>query len=111
MSVTSGCHKRYSVSGKTLFQTESQEVTGELVDISRGGARIRSEVKPLEGGEITVRFTVQDYLEVFEVRGLVVRVQLDSWAVLFFEETVGLAKLLRSLDEKAQKQVASPIGT
>ena len=111
MSVTSGCYKRYPVSGKTLFQAESQEVTGELVDISSGGACIRSEVKPLEGEEVVIRFTVQDYLEVFEVRGLVVRVQSDSWAVLFFEETVGLAKLLRSLDEKAQKQVASPIGT
>ena len=29
------CHKRYPVSGKTLFQTESQEATGELVDIAR----------------------------------------------------------------------------
>ncbi len=87
------------------------ETTGELIDISRGGACIRSKVKPLEGEEIAVRFSVQSHLEVFIVSGMVVRVQSDSWAMLFFEETVGLAKLLRSLDEKAQKQVASPIGT
>ncbi len=111
MSVTSGCYKRYPVSGKTLFQAELMEATGELVDISRGGACIRSEVKPLEGEEIAVRFTLQNYPEVFEVRGIVLRVQSDSWAVLFLEEPVGLAKLLRSLDEKAQKQAVSPIGT
>lgn len=86
------------------------EATGELIDISRGGARIRSEVKPLEGAEIAVRFTVQNYLEVFEVRGIVLRVQSDSWAVLFLEEPAGLAKLLRSLDERTQKREASPIG-
>jgi len=111
LSITSGHYKRYPVSGRTLFLAELMEATGELVDISRGGARIRSEVKPLEGEEIAVRFTVQNYIEVFEVRGIVLRVQSDSWAVLFIEETVGLAKLLRSLDERAQKQVASPIGT
>jgi len=111
VSVTSGCHKRYSVSGRALFQAGSREARGELVDISRGGARIRSEVQPLEGGEIAIRFTVQNYPEVFKVRGMVVGVQSDSWAVLFFEEPVGFEKLLWSLDERAQKQVASPIGT
>ena len=30
--------------------------------------------------------------------------------MLFLEEPVGFAKLLRSLDERAQKQLASPIG-
>ena len=111
VSVTSGCYKRYSVSGKTLFQAELMEATGELVDISRGGACIRSEVKPLEGEEIAVRFTLQNYPEVFEVRGIVLRVQSDSWAMLFLGETVKLEKLLRSLDARAKKQVASPIGT
>ena len=110
MSVTSGYYKRYPVYGRTLFQAGLMEAAGEMVDISRGGARIRSEVKPLEGEEIVVRFTVQNYPEVFAVRGLVVRVHLDSWAVLFLEEPVGFAKLLRSLDERTQKQVASPIG-
>ena len=111
MSITSGYYRRYPVSGRTLFQAESMEATGELVDISRGGARIRSKVKPLEGDEIVVRFTVKGYSEAFKVRGIVVRVQSDSWAVLFFEEPVGLAKLLWSLDARAKKQVSSPIGT
>ncbi len=97
-------YKRYPVSGRTLFQAESTISTGELVDISRGGACIRSEVKPREGEEIVVRFTVQDYPEVLEVSGIVLHVQSDSWAVLFLEEIVGLAKLLRYLDERAQKQ-------
>ena len=87
------------------------EASGELIDISRGGAFIRSKVKPLEGEEIAVRFTVQNYLEVFEVRGIVLRVQSDSWAILFLEEPAGFEKLLWSLDEREQKQVASPIGT
>ena len=110
MSTTSGYYKRYPVSGKALFQAESQKTTGELVDVSRGGIRIRSKVKPLEGEEIAVRFTLQNYPEVFEVRGIVLRVQSDSWAVLFLEEPAGLAKLLRSLDERTQKREASPIG-
>ncbi len=93
--------KRYPVSGRTLFRTESMEAAGELLDISRGGARIRSEVKPLEGAEIAVRFTVQNYPEVFEVRGIVLRVQSDSWAMMFLEKPGGLAKLLRSLDKRA----------
>ena len=111
MSTTSGYYKRYPVSGNVLFRAESEEIRGELVDVSRGGIRIRSEVKPLEGEEVVVRFSVKNYPEVFKVRGLVVGVQPDSWAVLFFEEPVGFEKLLWSLDERAQKQVASPIGT
>ncbi len=101
MSVTNGYYKRYPGSGRTLFRTESVEATGELVDISRGGARISSEVKPLEGEELTVRFTVPDYPEVFEVRGMVVHVQSDSWSIMFLEETAGLTKLLQSLDKGA----------
>ena len=102
---------RYSVSGRALFRAESMEIRGELVDVSRGGIRISSKVKPLEGDEIAVRFSVKSYPDVFKVRGMVVGVQSDSWAVLFFEEPVGFEKLLWSLDERAQKQVASPIGT
>ena len=105
------CHKRYPVSGKIVFQTESQEATGELVDIAQGGICIRSEVKPLEGEELTVRFTVQEHIGVFEIRGLVVRVQSNSWAMMFLEEPVKLEMLLRSLEERAEKQVASPTCT
>ncbi len=111
MSTTSGYYTRYPVSGNVLFRAESKEIRGELVDVSRGGIRIRSEVKPLEGEEVIVRFSVKNYLEVFKVRGMVAGVQSDSWAVLFFEEPMGLAKLLWSLDARAKKQVASPIGT
>jgi len=87
------------------------EAAGELVDISRGGVHIRSEIKPLEGEDIDVRFTVQDYPEVFQVRGIVVRVHSDSWAVLFLDEPAGLTRLMRSLYERAKKQAASPSGT
>ena len=111
MSATSGYYKRYPGSGRTLFRTESVKATGELVDISSGGACIRSEVKPSEGDEVAVRFTVQNYPEVFEARGMAMRVQSDSWALWFFEEPVGLAELLRILDKWAKKQVASPIDT
>ena len=110
MSTTSGYYKRYPVSGNVLFRGESKEIRGELVDVSRGGIRIRSEVKPLEGEEVLVRFSVKNNPEVFKVRGLMVGVQSDSWAVLFFEEPVGMAKLLWYLYAMAQKQVASPIG-
>ena len=37
---------RHPVPGRKLFQVESMETTGELVDISRGGVCIRSEVRP-----------------------------------------------------------------
>ena len=111
MPITSGYYKRYPVSGKALFQAESIESTGELVDISRGGMRIRSKIKPLEGEEIVVRFTLKQYSAVFNVRGMVVGVQSDSWAVLFFEEPVGLTKLLWPLDARAKKQAQRPIGT
>ncbi len=110
MSITSGYYMRYSVSGRALFRAESMEIRGELVDVSRGGIRIRSKVKPLEGDEIAVRFSVKSYPDVFKVRGMVVGVQSDSWAVLFFEEPMGMAKLLWALDAKAKKQVVSPIG-
>ena len=83
MSTTSGHYKRYLVSGKALFQAETGETTGELVDISRGGVRIRSKFKPLEGEGIAVRFTLLEYSEVFQVRGMVVGVQSDSWALMF----------------------------
>ena len=77
------------------------EATGELVDISRGGACIRSELKPREGEQIAVRFTIRDYPEVLEVRGMVVLVKSDSWSMMFLEETAGLTKLLQSLDKGA----------
>ena len=104
-------YKRHPISGRSLFQTESAESRGELVDISRGGTCIRSKIKPLEGEEIAIRFAVKNHSEAFKVRGIVLRVQSDSWAVLFFEETMGLVKLLWSLDSRANKQVPIPIGT
>ena len=111
LSTIKQIYKRYPVAGRVLFLADSMEAAGELVDISRGGVHIRSEIKPLEGEDIDVRFTVQDYPEVFQVRGIVVRVHSDSWAVLFLDEPAGLTRLMRSLYEKAQKQAASPIGT
>ncbi len=111
MSTIKQSYKRYSVAGRIQFHTESMVATGELVDIGKWGARIRSEIKPHEREEITARLEVHDYPRMFKVRGVVVRVQSDLWAMMFLEEPAGWAKLRQVLDERAQKQVASPIVT
>ncbi len=98
-------YKRYPVSGKILFQTETMEAHGELIDIGKWGAQIRSEVKPLEGEELTVQFAVQDYPEVFEVKGMVVRIQPNSWAMMFLQETVQLVTLLQFLDKRTAEEI------
>ncbi len=104
-------YKRYPVAGRVQFHTESMEATGELIDIGKWGAQFRSEIKPNEREEITARLKIHDYPRVFEVRGVVVRVQSDLWAMMFLEAPVGWAKLRQVLDERTEKQVASPIGT
>ena len=111
MSYTIRRYKRYPVSGKILFQMDSREVTGKLVDISSSGALIHGKVKPFEEDEFTALLEVHDYPRMFEVRGVVVRVHSDSWTMIFVEEPAGLAELLRCLDERAKKEAVSPIGT
>ena len=98
MSTTSGYYKRYPVSGKILFQMGPMKITGKLVDISKGGALIHSKVKPFEGEEFTVLLEVQDYARVFNVRGMAIRIQSDSWSMMFLEEPAGLVELLRWLE-------------
>ena len=98
-------YKRYPVSGKILFQTQSMEASGELIDIGNWGAQIRSEVKPLEGEELVVQFAVQDYPEVFKVKGMVVRIQPNSWAMMFLQETVKLVTLLQFLDKRTAEEI------
>ena len=99
MSTTSGYYKRYPVSGRMQFQMESMETTGKLVDISRGGVLIHSKVKPFEGEVLTALLEVQDYLRVFKVRRMAMRVQSDSWSMMFLEEPGELAELLRWLEK------------
>ena len=48
---------------------------------------------------------VQDYPGVFEVRGMVVRVQQDYWSMMFLKEPVGMTKLLRFLDKRAEEEI------
>ena len=98
MSTTNGYHKRYPASGKILFRKGSMEVTGKVVDISRGGAFIRSKVKLFEGEEFRARLEVQDYIGLFEVRGMAIRIQSASWSMMFLEEPEGLVELLRWLE-------------
>jgi len=98
VSTTSEYYKRYPVSGRMLFQMDSMEVTGKLVDISRGGALIRSKVQPFEGEELTALLEVQDYPRVLEIRGMAMRVQSYSWSMMFLEEPAGLAELLQWLE-------------
>jgi len=105
MSREKRSYKRYPVSGKVLFQTESMEAPGELIDIGKWGAQIRSEAKPLEGEELTVQFAVQDYPEMFEVKGMVVRVQPNSWAMMFLEETMKLVTMLQFLDKRTEEEI------
>ncbi|MCZ6753292.1 MAG: PilZ domain-containing protein [Acidobacteria bacterium] len=105
MSQEKRSYKRYPVSGKILFQTESMEAPGELIDIGKWGAQIRSKLKPMEGEELTVQFAVQDYPEGFEVKGMVVRVQPNSWAMMFLQETVKLVTLLQFLDKRTQEEI------
>ncbi len=100
MSTEKRSYKRYPVSGRILFQAQSMEAPGELVDVGNWGAHIRSEIKPDQGEEFTARLEVQDYPRVLEVRGMVVRVQSNSWSMMFLEEPVELAKLLQFLDGK-----------
>jgi len=98
-------YKRYPVSGRTLFQAQSMENFGELVDIGKWGALIRAEAKPLQGEEITARLEAQDYPGVFEVKGLVVRILSDSWAMVFLEWPVKLVTLLQFLDERTEEEI------
>ena len=87
-------YKRYPMSGKILFQTESIKAIGELVDIAMGGALIRSEVVPSPGSEVTACFVVQDYPGEFEARGKVVRILTNAWAMEFFEKPPWLEEML-----------------
>ena len=103
-------YKRYPMSGKILFQTESGEAIGELVDIAMGGALIRSEVVPSPGSEVTACFIVQGYPEEFEARGKVVRILTNAWAIEFLEEPPWLAEMLRWRGEEAKKEAVSPSG-
>ena len=98
-------YKRYPVTGRILLHTQSMETPGELVDIGQWGAHIRTDASPSQGEELAARLEVQDYPGVFEVRGMVVRVQQDSWSMMFLEEPVGLTKLLRFLDEKTEEEI------
>ncbi len=110
MSVTSWCHERYAVSGRALFLTESVQAVGELVDIAMYGALIHSEAVPSPGSEVTACFIVRGYPGAFEAKGKVVSVLTNAWAIEFLGEPLWLTGMLRSLDEKAKKQVASPSG-
>jgi len=73
--------------------------TGDLLDIAKGGALLRTEVEFSQAMEVRVRFQVQDYPEAFEVKGMVVRVQQDSVAIMFLEVPAGIDKLLQWLEK------------
>ena len=93
-------HKRYPVAGQAEFWTASMKATCDLLDVSKGGVLIRSADVPSGESGITVRFTVLGYSRMFEADGHVVRAQLDSIAVMFFDEPPGLDGLLRWLERR-----------
>ena len=92
-------YKRHPAVGHAEFWTESTKATGDLLDIAKGGALLRSEVQVSQAMEVTVRFTVQDYPEEFAVKGMVVRVQQDTLAVMFLEVPAGIEALLQWLEK------------
>ena len=92
MSTIKQSYKRYPVAGRIIFQTESMEATGELVEIGKWGAQFRSEIKPYERVVISARLEVHDYPRMSKVRGVVVRVQSDFWAMMFFRRTCGMGE-------------------
>ncbi|MCZ6489911.1 MAG: PilZ domain-containing protein [Acidobacteria bacterium] len=98
-------YKRYLVSGRILFQAQSVETFGELVDIGKWGVYIRTEAKPLQGEEITAHLEAQDYPGAFEVKGMVVRILSDSCAIAFLEWPVKLVTLLQFLDERDEEEI------
>ncbi len=98
MSTIKQSYKRYPVSGKTLFRTESVQATGELVDIAMDGALIRSEVVPSPGSEVTACFIVRDYPGAFEARGKVVRILTNAWTIEFLMDPPWLEEMLLWLE-------------
>ena len=113
MAIERRLYKRYPLSGRVEFQTASKKATGKLVDIVKGGALIRSDVKPSRKSIVTARFQVQDYPGVIEVRGRVLRIKSinNTWAMQFLEAPATLEELLRWRSEAARMEEASPIGT
>ncbi len=93
-------HKRYPAAGDAMFLAASLMARGDLLDVAKGGALIRSADVPSEGSGITVHFTVSGYSRLFEAEGRVVRAQLDTIAVMFFDEPAGLGGLLRWLERR-----------
>ncbi len=98
LSTIKQSYKRYPVSGRILFRTESVQAVGELVGIARGGALIRSEAVPSPGSEVTACFIVRDYPGAFEARGKVVRILTNAWAIEFLGEPPWLTEMLQWLE-------------
>ena len=92
-------YKRYPAVGHAEFWTESTKTTCDLLDVAKGGVILRSEIQVSQAKEVTVHFQVQDYPEAFEVKGMVVRVQQDSLAVMFLEVPEGIEALLQWLEK------------
>ncbi len=97
MTIEKRSYKRFPAVGQAEFWTESTKATGDLLDIAKGGALLRTEVQVEQAMEVSVRFTVQDYPKTFEVKGMVVRVQQDTLAIMFLAVPPGIDELLQWL--------------
>ncbi len=91
-------HKRFSAEGEAEIRSEDMKATGDLLDVAKGGLLIGSGAKPSRGLEVATRFTVQNYPGVIEGGGKVVRVLLDTVAIMFVEAPTGLEEMLRWLE-------------
>ncbi len=104
MGVERRQYKRYGVTGRTEFQTDSERAVGELLDIGTGGLLIRSRLIPDKGTNLWAQFTVAGYPGGFETRGRVVRTQLDVVAVMFLKPPAGLERPLAWLEHRTSPQ-------
>ena len=91
-------YQRFSAAGEAEIRSAVMKATGDLLDVAKGGVLIGSGAKPSRGLEVATRFTIQNYPEVIEGRGKVVRVLLDTVAIKFLEPPAGIEDLMQWLE-------------
>ena len=104
MGVERRQYKRYGVTGRAEFQTDSAKAVGELLDIGTGGVLVRSQLIHDKGTNLWVQFTVAGYPGALDSRGRVARSQLDVLAVMFLEPPAELERLLAWLEHRTPPQ-------
>ncbi len=91
-------YQRFTAAGEMEIRSAVMKATGDLLDVAKGGVLIGSGAKPSRGLEVATRITVQNYSGVIEGRGKVVRVLLDTVAIMSLEPPAGIEELLQWLE-------------